>query len=286
MRRRWSLAVVVAVIVCGVLVSDVPARASRHIDETRKGLSFSHEMILKRGPSALSKRISVSDNASPYYGQAANRYTSIAVWSEAAGRCVFVDKECAWPKNGAGLRNQFSLADFSVARVCMRGHFGKWPRPNFYIIRRGLSAIVDLADMLVLAANLEVSDAMVFGGDIRSELSFCSISGNLIGLSHRFGRFAGIFDRLPGKNDLPKQQGGSDDPDPDAPLCPKCAILGGVGRAPLSAKIAFSLPFWLVAWGAILEGLGLGISRRRSFNPFWLFSVIAVGLIPLLVGIV
>ena len=197
-----------------------------------------------------------------------------------------MDNECTWPKNGAGLRNQFSLADFRVAWVYVRGQFGKWPRPNFYIISRGLSPIVDLADMLVLAANLEVSDAMIFGGDIRSELSICGISGNFIGLSHRFSRFAGIYDRLPGKNDLPKQQGGSDDPDPDAQLCPKCAILGSIGRAPLGAKIALSLPFRLVAWGAILEGLGLGISRRRSFNAFWLFSVIAVGLIPLLVGIV
>lgn len=80
---------------------------------------------------------------------------------------------------------------------------------------------------------------------------------------------------------------GTDPGDPDTPLCPKCILLGGVGRLPLGAKIAFCLPLRVVAWLTILKGFDFPCGlRERRVNLFWLTGGIAIAGILLVIGII
>jgi hypothetical protein len=54
----------------------------------------------------------------------------------------------------------------------------------------------------------------------------------------------------------------------------------------LGAKVALVFPLWFIAGGAILEGLGVGWSRKRRIDIGYLVGGSAVGLIPLFLGIV
>lgn len=73
--------------------------------------------------------------------------------------------------------------------------------------------------------------------------------------------------------------------DPKTPLCPKCAIFSSVSRAPLGAKLAFAAAFWIPAWFAILEGFGAGFVSRGGIKAKWLVGGVAIGLVPLFLGI-
>lgn len=84
----------------------------------------------------------------------------------------------------------------------------------------------------------------------------------------------------------PEQANDAAQSDPKTPLCPKCAILGGLSRAPLGAKVAFVSAFWIVAWGAIFVGLGIDPRWPRRIDFRWLVGGIAIGLMPLFIGIV
>lgn len=109
---------------------------------------------------------------------------------------------------------------------------------------------------------------------------------NSVRFAHGIGGFARVFHGFAREHDLPQQESRADAGDPETPLCPKCAIFGGVGRLPLGTKVAFAFPLWIAAWGAVLEGLGAGLSRRRRLHFGWLGCGIAIGLIPFFAGIV
>ncbi|SKB59084.1 hypothetical protein SAMN06295920_10479 [Rhizorhabdus histidinilytica] len=96
-----------------------------------------------------------------------------------------------------------------------------------------------------------------------------STSGRLLGSKHSLTRVM----------ESGEQSNEAANGDPETPLCPKCAIFGGLSRAPLGAKIAFVVPIWLMAWLAIFDGF----NRRRLL---WIAGGIAIFGIPLLLGVI
>lgn len=122
-------------------------------------------------------------------------------------------------------------------------------------------------------------------GDRDAQFNPSAVLGNAT-----FSRnFVGVFRPIKGearKNNGYEEADVSGGGSPDTPLCPKCALFPSLSRAPLGAKIAFVTAFWLPAWYAIFEGVGVGLTLRRSINFKWLVGGIAIGLMPLFIGIV
>ncbi|WP_299423497.1 hypothetical protein [Sphingomonas bacterium] len=86
------------------------------------------------------------------------------------------------------------------------------------------------------------------------------------------------------QNDRGTQTHDADETNPEPTFCPQGAAFSGPRCLPLSAQIGFLAPLWLCAWLAIFNGLGL-IGKRR-ISGLWIAGGIAVGLIPLLLGII
>jgi hypothetical protein len=152
----------------------------------------------------------------------------------------------------------------------------KIPNVEFY------AGAFELAPIRVV---LTLSKASSFKIEIRSKFNPAGYPHEVVSFAHRFGSQARILDGLSGKDDLPKQEPRPDSGNPKAALCPKCAIFPSISRAPLSAKVAFSFPLWVFAGGAIFEGLGVGLSRKRRVSLGWIVCGGAIGLIPLFLGI-
>lgn len=114
---------------------------------------------------------------------------------------------------------------------------------------------------------------------IRPQLQSVGFSCNIIG-------FLGTIQREASLNDGDEQSEYAYTGDPNSPLCPKCAVFPGLSRAPLGAKIALVSPFWLFAWFAIFEGLGVGIRIDGRFKLKWFVSGVAVGLVPFFAGFI
>jgi len=113
-------------------------------------------------------------------------------------------------------------------------------------------------------------------GEICSQFSFGRILGDFVGLSGGFPSLE-IEPQRYGETDRPEEG------DPETPLCPKCAIFGGLSRAPLGAKIGFVVPFWVMAWLSFFKGLDM-FSDRRNGSLFVVGSIAIAG-IPLFIGI-
>ena len=149
-----------------------------------------------------------------------------------------------------------------------------------------------LANIFDLRADFDLGTRTIGVGrnlnnrNVAAEPRPFGILRNGIRIDHRLGGIAGVSDRPSRQYYLPKQERRADYGDPEAPLCPKCAIFGSVSRLPLGAKVALILSFWIIAWGAIIEGLGYGPSRRRGFKLNWFVGGETVGLIPFLTGLI
>ena len=100
--------------------------------------------------------------------------------------------------------------------------------------------------------------------------------------------FGGINDGAPSVIEGTKQPQEAGDGGPKRPLCPNCAIFPSLSRMPFGAKLAFVSAIWIIAWGAIFEGLGFNrplyrYSRYRGLP--WIVGGLTIGLIPLLLGV-
>ena len=261
---------------------------------------------------ALAERIPVGNHTTPDNCNPPGANTKVAIFGKGAIRRIAMQDPLPRPNDDLRLKNRLRpTKDFGEVWVNLVDNNRKWPRPNFDIVCRRLPSIKQFARVSLRNTNPEACHAMVLSAKVGAKSSLLaldlatltaqlprnglfgltalyhlSLSGNGVSFSHGLSGLACIFHRFAREHDLPQQQGRTDYADPNAPLCPKCAIFGGIGRAPLSAKIAFALPFWLAAWGAILEGLGVGLSRKRRLSLSWLVGGMAVGLIPFLLGIV
>lgn len=145
--------------------------------------------------------------------------------------------------------------------------------------RRRISTIASMHPKYKPGSHFCFPSFQGFYGDISARLGFTDSARYHVG----FRRTAQSNPPLDYGGEQSEYTGNSD---PKTPLCPNCAFFPGLSCAPLSAKIAFVAPFWLFAWLAIFEGFGVGWSWQRRINLLWLVSGIAVGLIPLFVGIV
>ena len=108
-----------------------------------------------------------------------------------------------------------------------------------------------------------------FNRNIGPQLTLSSVSRNPIGLEGEIER----------DNDKRSADRSSKAPN----RCPPGRISRCVRSLPLGAQFAFALPFWLVAWGAILEKLRVGLIRR---DLACLLGEIEIGLMQLFMGIV
>lgn len=170
--------------------------------------------------------------------------------------------------------------EFGRANITLK-HFNR----SLNIISNCLPKIFYLPRNFRIAANDNIFNSEFACCDIGPCAAFMRFFCNPICFPHRIGRMAGVLDSAARQDDLPEQESRTDNGDPKTPLCPKCAIFSSISRAPLGAKIAFSFPFWFIAWGFVIEGIDGQISGRRRARPFLLLVGILISGIPLFMGI-
>ena len=290
MVRRWSLSVVAAVIVCGGWSGSAlggvisPASGSRLHNIAcyeDSGNAFECRKV------AFSENVAVRHNPGPNKSLSLNRQEPHFVFTKRALSNLRCNQSfVAGEKLSFGWNGRFYSAVESNLGIIDSRSKQREAYEGCNFIRRGLSSMANFDDKLGYLPKYNIPDFNFTEPDIWAELKGRKILRNAVGFPHCIGSFASVFNSFAREGDLPQQEAGPDNGDPDTPLCPKCAIFSSLSSAPLGAKIAFALPFWLVAWGAILEGVGVGLSRRRRFNLLWLLGGVAIGLIPLFLGIV
>lgn len=174
----------------------------------------------------------------------------------------------------------FKMRHFTIRTVSdhKRGN-----EPNFYFDSKRLACIFDIKHKVKsVISDYETS---VFYSEVGSGLSFANLAGDPIRLLHCNGRITSVLNSFTGEHDLPKQKANAYGASNYAVKRPIGGFFGGLGGAPLSAKIAFSFAFWILAGGVFHCANGdIGSGRKRpilypiaalvAWIPIWLFWLV------------